>query len=198
MSIRTIRTIAFLIAITAIACGCRREKISTYRVPRETIEAASSLPGKPFGDELTWDVPDGWTEVEAAGSLRQRTYRLAESGNGALDVTVYAIRGPAGGLLGNTNRLRSQLQLTKVDGVTVKPLITEIQTGAGVGHLADVAGEEIKHSTAGRDKALVVLLKHGGRTWFVEMVGPAVLFGPTTRAEFAAMVKTLRPAGGSK
>src|SRR3954468_24443237 len=108
-----------------LAGDCRDREITTYRAPKDPVEA---LPGPPSaataasgadnmaatavptgGDSLVWTAPAHWT-VKPATAMRKGSYAIKGDG-GEADLSITAFPGETGGLLANLNRWRGQVSL---------------------------------------------------------------------------------------
>src|SRR5688500_16517882 len=86
-------------------CACREEEITAYRIPKGT-----DAPAVPAQREVSWTVPEGWTEQPASG-MRLGSFAVPGREGPAADMSVVALSGPAGGDLANINRWRGQIGL---------------------------------------------------------------------------------------
>lgn len=95
---------------------------------------------------------------------------LAGSGAVKAEMTAIPLAGAAGGLVPNVNRWRSQIDLEPVDEAQLKREVQPITISGISGQLFDMTGPE----SAGpkRERILVALVEHGGKTWFFKMKGP--------------------------
>jgi hypothetical protein len=103
--------------------------------------------------------------------------------SGGADVTVTALGGPAGGLLANVNRWRDQVGLARTTEEQLKKDQRPLDVAGGPAAYFDLAGAD-KH-------ILVVVLPHGGQTYFLKMTGSPGEVGKQQGA-FEAFAKSVR------
>jgi len=114
-----------------VGCGRDKKEISTYTVPRESkvAEEAPSAHAEHSGaehashsqsetvsgdDKIRWTVPESWVE-QPPSSMRIGSFTYGAKNGQAVDISVVALPGDAGGLLANVNRWRSQIELSPLD-----------------------------------------------------------------------------------
>lgn len=172
-----------LIGCALFFTSCERERAVSYQIPKEerkislpatqpAVEKQASaqtgmkvLPGmKEAADaagELSYSVPEGWTELPASG-IRKANLRV-EGDNGVAELTVTVFPGDVGGRLANINRWRGQV---KLDPVTANelPAFTEPYTISN--HRGTIVTLE-----GGIDSIIGALLPFHGNTWFFKLQG---------------------------
>ena len=132
----------------------------------EEAPAASGMSGVP--GRLSYDLPEGWTDV-GASSMRIVDLRAP----GESQCYVIRLPGEAGGLLGNLNRWRSEVGLEPFDAAAVDELDTVELLGEEC-KLLEVSGEyRGMSSQSGPGMTLLgVALIGTESSLFVKMVGP--------------------------
>jgi hypothetical protein len=141
-------------------------------------------PGHP--SPITFETPTGWV-AGPSDRMRKAAFGVGDEEKHAL-ITVIDLGPEAGSLLANVNRWRGQLQL---------PPITEGELPQEVRHLP-VDGQrgdyvELKSSegTQPRQAMLAVMVPHGGKKWFIKMVGDGAIV-EREKPHFEAFVRSLR------
>jgi hypothetical protein len=165
--------------------------------------AAGKAAGRPpFGDKappfahpggapkppLSYTTPEGWKE----GKQTQFSLAAFRAGEGpeAVDVTVSALGGTAGGLLTNVNRWRGQVGLPDwTEEQFSKEAATMMVAGGPAAYVDSGAGPSGK-------RIVGAVLPRGGQTWFFKMSGPAEAVAKQKPA-FEAFVKSVRFEGGA-
>jgi hypothetical protein len=143
--------------------------------------------GAPKGP-LSYTTPDGWKE----GKPTQFSLASFGAGDGAdaVNVTVTALGGPAGGLLSNVNRWRSQVGLADwTEEQFSKESATMMVAGTPAAYVDSGAGPQGK-------RIVGVVLSRNGQTWFFKMTGSADGVARQKPA-FEAFVKSVRFEGGA-
>lgn len=179
------------LGLVSLVLGCRSEKVSHYRVPKEATathadhpghaEESMPMPGSmPASQEpaanvpppptpkgsLKWILPKGWTELPGGG-MRFATFKTPFEGK--LEATVVVLPGPAGGELANVNRWRGQIGLPALDEAALVKARSVIKTKAGAMNVYDFTSE-------GQAKSRMVagyIATPDGNTWFLKLTGDA-------------------------
>ncbi len=165
-----------------LLAGCReQETIVRYTAPKSTY----LFPGV---DKLAYSIPEGWKENPKRDAMLQAALQVTEGGATA-DVTISAFPGPAGGLLANINRWRSQIGLGPVTEEQLKKDAKRIEIAGADGVFVEMVGPEA--AGAQREATLGVVHVHNDKTWFVKMRGPADLV-MKQKAKFESFVRSVR------
>lgn len=201
-----------LALVIALATGCQKEGITTYRIPKEPPPApksaasaaavASASPPPAPGDmantavatasgaPLAWTAPAAWT-AKPAGAMRKGSYAV-KGEDGEADFAITAFPGDVGGDLANLNRWRGQLSL---------PALNQSEFAAATQHVdhnglhmtvVDIVGTGDKPQ-----RILGAMIPHSGATWFFKLTGPAALVAREKPA-FTAFLATIKPAAPAK
>ena len=150
----------------ALLAGCDRAEIHSYRVARESdlrsAPVVEQQPAQRQSLEVTWSVPEDWTEVETTSSMRIATFRASNT----QEIAITAFPGDVGGLIANVNRWRGQIGLDSTDEAGVIEDIVRLD-GVNV-IIVDLAG------TSARLLGSIIDVGDG-KTWFAKTTGPADL-----------------------
>lgn len=154
---------------------------------RPPLERAPSRP------QLNYRAPDGWKEIPPQDRISLTAFRVSDGSKTAI-VTVTALSGPAGGLLGNVNRWREQVQLGPIDEEQLHKDVKEVRVDGLPAQYVDLVGPE----SAGprRERILSVLVARDGQSWFIKMKGQPELVGAQKPA-FEAFLHTVKFGGGA-
>jgi hypothetical protein len=146
------------------------------------------------GAAFEYDKPARWEARPAdvkKGVRRPVVLRVADGGREA-EVSAVALPGDGGGLAANVDRWRRQVGLPPAGGDELRKDVRWVDVGGAKVPFADVTGPR---AGAGEPQRILgAALRHGGRTWFVTMKGPADLVGKQ-RDAFEAFVKSIRFGG---
>lgn len=142
--------------------------------------------GRPF----QFTKPDDWEERPPdnhKGIYRPAVF-LVRDGEHRAEVSVV----PAGGgAAANVNRWRRQLGLEPLDDAQIQKEIRRLDGAAGQASYVDLTGRD----PTGPQRILAAWIVHGGRTWFVKMMGTPELVGKQ-QAAFEAFVQSIRFTDG--
>jgi hypothetical protein len=154
------------------------------RATADEADAPSKLSNKP----LDYDLPDGWKEQAADGKMWLAGFRV-EAGGQAAEITVTRLGGAAGGIAGNVNRWRGQVELPPASEEQIRKESETVEVDGVKSNYVDLAGPHGK-------RMLAVISFRGDRSWFVKMLGPTELVGKQ-KPEFEKFVRSLRFGGGN-
>ena len=146
---------------------------------------AEKPPGSPpaAGAGVTWQLPDGWKQAAAAGSMRYATITVGGADGATAEVVVSHFPGDVGGDLENVNRWRQQAAVAPVDAAGLAPLISHLTAGPETLSLIDVTGP--------KQRLIAAWTRHGPDTWFFKLTGPEPLVA-AEKAKFTAFVESIR------
>jgi len=154
--------------------------------------AMLSAHGESSADKPTWELPSGWQE-QPVSAMRAATFQVSGENGTKAEVSVIKLAGPAGGVLANVNRWRSQVGLQPVEEAELEKLIT-IQDAGGVKiTFADMAGRSVE--TGDQARMLAAIVPRSGGTWFYKMLGADQLVSQQKPA-FIKFVETARYPNG--
>jgi len=203
-----------LLAATLVLTGCKKEEITSYKIPKEQAPVAtmpadhhhagvakgaantppagsgSAMANTPVatasGNALTWKGPAHWQEKPAAG-MRKGTFTIAGDGATA-ELAITAFPGDVGGEAANVNRWRGQVGLQPLaPDAAVSSIERTEANGLKIGLVELVA------TGANPKRVLAAMVSHGGSTWFFKLEGPDALVAKEKPA-FREFVKTIAPA----
>lgn len=209
-----------LLAALACATGCRDEKITSYRIPKEAGPPSAGAPaadphagtGMPpvgqaapssqadmastavptaAGGELSWTAPAAW-QSRPASAMRKATYVIpGDVADQSAELAVTAFPGNVGGNLANVNRWRGQLQLAPIAEGDLESALVHVHAGELHIDIAEMLGPE----TAGkpRQRVLGAIVPFNDATWFFKLTGPDALVSKE-KAAFMAFLQTIKPA----
>jgi hypothetical protein len=146
--------------------------------------------GRPF----RYTKPEDWEERPP--DMPQGVYRpavfLVRDGEHLAEVSVVPLAGLGGGAQANVNRWRRQLGLEPIDDdAQLQKELRQLDAADGKASYVDLLGRD----PTGPKRLLGAWFIHGGRTWFIKMVGSPELVGKQ-RAAFEAFVQSLRFTDG--
>ena len=142
------------------------------------------------GPQLTWDTPEGWTEVPAT-SMRDINFTVGSDGIG--ECYVSRLPSTGGGLVENVNRWRRQMgqepmSEEEVNAMPTRVVFSRPATYVAVdGSFTGMGGK----ATIDEARLLGVILNTGNGAVFVKMTGPSDLV-TANEDEFDAFCASLR------
>lgn len=204
-----------LATLTLLGTGCRKQEVTSYRVPKEAAPAhgaagtaapapgtepagAPSAPGSGMagmantavptasGASLAWTAPAHWA-AKAGSSMRKGSYAIKADGAEA-DMAITAFPGDVGGDLANLNRWRGQIQLPPVGQAEFETATQHLDRNGLHMTVVDVAG-----TGANAQRILGAMVPYAGATWFFKMMGPDAVVAKE-KAAFMAFLDTIKPA----
>ena len=204
--------------------GCHRNEVKVYRVAKDQdqpqpqsapalptdspnpslppghpdISSASAAPGFAASasarPQLTWQTPDGWTEV-APGEMRVASFKIQGQNGKLADVSVVPLPGMPGTDDANVNRWRGQVGLPPVSPDELKKSGENVEAAGQPAQLYDIAGQNPGNGKAAR--ILGVIQHRADGVWFFKMTGDADLVEPQKPA-FIAFLKSVKFVQGAK
>lgn len=128
--------------------------------------------GQAFQHGLSWDVPDGWSEIPGSG-MRVVTFKNAKD-PGAIDVSIITLSGEAGGLEPNLIRWGSQIDIDlQGDQGRLQEFIQKAESlktrDGSVAKLFDFS--KLQSSSGSSKSTVAAMLNVGDATVFVKMTG---------------------------
>ncbi|HTJ77567.1 MAG TPA: hypothetical protein VL357_01090 [Rariglobus sp.] len=195
-----LRFLPSLSASLVLLCftGCREQKITTYRVPKENPPAVSphddmetadtTAPASPAADvgPLTWQAPSSWI-AKPLGAMRKGSFLVKEDDGTEADVSIISFPGAAGGLAENLNRWRGQVKLPPLSAEELSNASTELSVNNLKFTVVDFSGQ----GSTGPTRILGAVLSLGDETYFFKLIGPAAL-AEKARPDFIAFLKTVK------
>lgn len=212
--------VAPALAFTAFVTGCRKEEVTSYRVPKEPAAAATPhdhaahakadapppapaapAPASSGGTMASTPVATAsgagltWKGPahwtdKGASGMRKGTFTINGENGAAAELAITAFPGDVGGEAANVNRWRGQLQLAPLSEAEVVRSIERIEFAGLKVGLVDLRNDVNGVTT----RMLGAFVAHQGATWFFKLTGPDALVAKEKGA-FLDFVKTIRPAG---
>ena len=182
-------------AFLLLLAGCDRgdDKITVYRIPKETQPAANpqqAAIGGAAPGEVHWTAPSNWEEQPASG-FRKGSF-LVRGGDGKrADVSVISFPASAGGVLANVNRWREQLKLAPISSEAEAG--TPMPVGGRDLFFVDLVSEQPTSPEGSKSRILGGILPLNGATWFFKMIGPDELV-EAQREAFKQFLQSVHPA----
>ncbi len=187
------RPLALALIFAAALSGCREAQVSYYRIPKEAVRPAGSLPGTAEADaavpRLRWSAPEGWT-VQPTGSVRVASFLIAAPDGRKADMAVTQFPGDVGGDLANVNRWRGQVQLAPLTEADFNQHVRTVTLPSGAFLLTEMRSETPLIEGTQHAAILGAWLKQPERTWFFKMAGEATLV-ESQRAPFHAFLESI-------
>jgi len=161
-------------------------------VGQSTADAASAStrpieprpPVAASGVQLTYDVPEGWTEGESGG-IRRAAFRVTE-GDQQVEITVIDL--PPSGLMANVNRWRGQVQLAPMSDEQLDQNVEEIEIDGLPGQFIELVGPQ----DASRPETILgVMVTRQDKAWFFKLKGDSELASREAEA-FRSFVRSVR------
>jgi hypothetical protein len=198
--------------------GCHRDEVKTYRVAKDQnqpqpqsapamptdspnptlppghpdISSASAAPGLAASGsarpQLTWQTPEGWTEVPA-GEMRVASFKIQGQNGKQADVSVIPLPGLPGSDEANVNRWRGQVGLSPASPDELKKSAESVEAGGQPAQLYDIAGQNPGSGDATR--ILGAIQHRPGAVWFFKMTGDADL-AEQQKPAFVAFLKSVK------
>lgn len=146
------------------------------------------IPPPPPDFTFDYDLPEGWTEVEAT---RMRMVNLQPAGNRDAECYVSLLGGSGGGLAANINRWRGQMGLEKMSETEIVQLPTTKLFG-GDAFLIELRGDFVGMGTTAKEEwgMLGAILSSPQLTIFVKMTCPGEML-ETEREAFLAFTASV-------
>jgi hypothetical protein len=195
-----------LLFITLSVAACRKNEVTSYRVPKEKEPVPSAAPTMPpaggnmaatavpttSGPKLTWTAPARWKSIPPTPS-REATYMIPDDGGAEGELAITAFAGNVGGELANVNRWRGQppFQLPPIGEAEMAAAVVRFEhNGLKFGLL------ELVSTGSPKSRLLGAWVPFGSGTWFFKFTGPDALVAKE-KAAFLAFLETVKPATGA-
>ncbi len=206
-----------LVPLLFLAAGCHRDEVKVYRVAKDqdqpqqqttsALPTDSPNPSLPPGHpdisstpaaslpaasasalpQLTWEKPDGWTEVPPS-EMRVASFKVTGADGKSADVSVIPLPGLAGRDEANVNRWRGQVGLSPVSPEELQKSAENVEAAGQPAQLYDIGGQNPGSGDA--ERILGVIQHRDDMAWFFKMTGDAGLVEQQKPA-FVAFLKSL-------
>ncbi|MGH7169133.1 MAG: hypothetical protein ACRELF_19715 [Gemmataceae bacterium] len=186
----------WIVCAGLVLSGCQeQEQIRSYDVPKETAAEAKNRGGPVFarGRPFRFTKPDDWEERPSDNrmGIHRPAVFLVRDGEHLAEVSVVPLDGDGGGAAANVKRWRRQLGLEPLDAARIQKDLRHLDVADGKAPYVDLTGRD----PTGPRRILGSWIVHGGRTWFIKMMGSPELVGKQ-QAAFEAFVRSMRFADG--
>ena len=191
-----------------LVAGCHRDEVKTYRVAKDQEQSPpQSAPAMPTDSpnptlppghpdissasarpQLTWQTPEGWTEVPP-GEMRVASFKIQGHNGKQADVSVIPLPGLAGSDEANVNRWRGQVGLPPVSPDALKNSAENVEAGGQPAQLYDIAGQNPANGEPQR--ILGVIQRRDDMAWFFKMTGDTDL-AEQQKPAFVAFLKAVK------
>jgi hypothetical protein len=150
-------------------CGCNRDEISSYRVPKE--KAGESIAGEAGSAsapaEVHWVTPPGWVELPAT-NMRAAGFKISTNGETA-EVSIVPMPGVTGIERESVNMWRQTLGLSPLDGAGFSKAGESVLVGKNPARLFDMAGADGNNTN--KNRIVGAIADTEGSLWFFKMHG---------------------------
>lgn len=176
----------FGMALLAVACalpiaGCKKEKISSYEVPKESsmpvtrsaadANAAAQLPPMPKG-KIDWaTLPDGWSEASNTSQMRIASFSIKGDNGEEADLSVIPLPELAGRETEFVNMWREQIQLPHAAPDEISKMEQNVKIGNLDGQMFDMVSTAPIDKADAKSRILVAMASQAGMSWFFKMTG---------------------------
>jgi len=184
--------------LALFVAGCHRDEVKVYRVAKDqdqpqqqtapALPTDSPNPSLPPGHpdvssvpaaslpaasaaalpQLSWQTPDGWTEVPP-GEMRVASFKIQGQNGKQADVSVIPLPGMPGTDDANVNRWRGQVGLPPVSPEELKKSGENVEAASQPAQLYDIAGQNPGNGETAR--ILGVIQHRDDAVWFFKMTG---------------------------
>lgn len=133
--------------------------------------------------------PESWEErpPDNRQGISRPAVFLVRDGEHLAEVSVVPLAGDGGGAAANVNRWRRQLGLDPLGDAEIQKELRNLDVAGGKAPYVDLIGRD----PTGPKRILGAWIAHGGRTWFIKMMGSPELVGKQ-QAGFEAFVQSIR------
>jgi hypothetical protein len=150
-------------------CGCNRDEISSYRVPKE--KGGESIAGEAGSAsapaEVHWVTPPGWVELPAT-NMRAAGFKISTNGETA-EVSIVPMPGVTGIERESVNMWRQTLGLSPLDEKGFSKVGENALVGKTPARLFDMAGADA--NSTNKNRIVGAIADTDGSLWFFKMHG---------------------------
>lgn len=145
------------VLLGVVFCGCRREQITSYRVPKETADSSP----------ITYKLPTGWQEKRPSG-MSLANFSI---GNNQAELSVMSFPGEGASQLNLINIVRENMGLQPLSDAELAKLVQPVPIGSDTGSLIDLSAGTGGTTNSSANSITVAVIPHGGATWFFKLAG---------------------------
>lgn len=207
MNFRRLHSLAFLVLLSLIGEGCKREDIQVYQAPKDlpppSTQSVSQSPASagparatsPEPQSPPWVTPDGWMAVPSSGGMRIASYAIQGSDGRTASVSVVPLGPEASGELDNVNRWRRELQLAPITAAEVDASRQTTKIGSLDAKLYELASDLPILDAKFKSRTMAAMLPLDQATIFFKMMGEDALVAEN-KPKFLAWLKSVQVGGG--
>ena len=184
----------WLLLVLVVACiSCRREEIQVYTAPKDkevsAPAASASMPSiPPARPQVTWTLPNGWTEA-GAGQMSVASFSIKVEGDQEAQVTITPLAKLAGRDAEIVNMWREQVGLKPLDREEAVKQFETVDVGGESGNLFQIEGNPQSGSPASR--IVTAIVHRNEASWFYKLAGDAALV-TAQKPVFIEFLKSIR------
>jgi hypothetical protein len=175
----SLRHWSWLLPVVILCAGCRREQITAYDVPKESVMApvATSAPAQGVATQPQIQLgktPTGWQE-QPAGGMSTASFAISGEEGRKGEFSVMAFPGAGVAELDLINIVRQDAGLPALQEAEFSRLVERVDVGQEKGALIDFTGATGATNTAVPNRVMLATLRHEGITWFFKLAGDSSL-----------------------
>jgi hypothetical protein len=150
-------------------CGCNRDEISSYRIPKEKSTESMVAETAPVSApaQVHWVTPPGWVELPASG-MRAGGFKISTNGETA-EVSIVPMPGVSGIELDSVNMWRQTLGLPALDAAGFAKIGENTLVGKTTARLFDLAAAD--GNTTNKNRTIGAIANNEGSLWFFKITG---------------------------
>lgn len=197
-SLRLPKHVALIAVSVGLLAGCRKEEITSYRAPKdkEPPVVASKGARNPHGaggdmrprsqPQLTWKLPEGWSEL-GAGKMSLASFAIKADG-GQAQVAVTPLPNMAGRENEIVNMWRAQFGQPALSAEDAAKQLQPTEVAGGQGKLFEVSGQAQGEKDTMR--IVTAFLHRPDASWFFRLSGDDKIVA-SQKDKFVAFVKSV-------
>lgn len=181
----SLRAAALLPLFALLLAGCGEPKITHYTVPKE--RAAVAAPGERPTPQVDWNLPDGWSPVEARVGLA--SFAVFGSGGKQAQVNITPLAGMQGREALIINMWRSQVGLEELAEAEALGQLTDVTVGGEAGKMFEVASPA--RDGDGPQRIVTAMVHRADASWFYKLSGDDEVV-QAEKPRFVEFLKSIR------
>jgi len=160
-----------LLLLAAVAGGCDRDAVRTYRVPKEKpfMARQSSEGSSAPQPQVQWVTPPGWKE-EAGSGMKVAKFSVPGKDGQDAEVSIIPLPDISAPKKDIVKLWREQIHLQPVESDFLSQA-EKVEMNAGAAELFDMVSTESMIQGKYKMRILVAMLSQGPTTWFFKMTG---------------------------